>query len=407
MTGVAWTRPRVMVVSRCTSSFGPSRGGADVIAQRHAVLIAQDADVVYVGTSGLRDEHIQNVQIATRDLVTDSPRSAGYLANEALHVVHGTLAALQAERQFPVDLIVSNSSISTVLLKLFSRRPVVHYIHDGLYSRDTAPARLSARQFGSFVLNRLIEKLAIRMADKVICASHTIATQAVSAGAPESKLTVMYPLLRRLERKIPSSDRPLEKLPMPIQQLRPYLLSVGQQTGRKRFDCLIDALRFLPEPLNLVIVGDGPLHDSYRAQVASRDLSDRVVFLRAVDDALLDTLYHGCAAFVLASENEGFPISVAEALTRGRPCILACPSSEGLPMALDNDFLVVLSNLSVYGLVPAIQEALLRSTEDPESQRRSIRRWANSTFPSEEKIREDYDRIFRSLVETPAATATA
>lgn len=378
-----------------------------MLAQRHAVLIAQDADVVYVGTAGPRGAHIQNVRIATRDLVTDSPGSMAYLANEALHVIHGTLAALQAERQYPVDLIVSNSSISTVLLKLFGRRPVVHYIHDGLYSRDTAPAKLSARQFGNFVLNRVIEKLAIRLADKVICASHTIASQAVSAGAPESKLTVMYPILRRLERTLPPPGSPIETLPMSVRDLEPYLLSVGQQTGRKRFDCLIEALRFLPEPLRLVIVGDGPLHDSYRALAASRDLSDRVVFLRGVDDALLDSLYHGCAAFVLASENEGFPISVAEALTRGRPCILACPSSEGLPMALGNDFLAVQSSFSAYALVPAIQEALLRGTEDPERQRRSIRRWANGTFPSEEKIREDYGRIFRSLVPTSASEAAA
>ena len=254
-------------------------------------------------------------------------------------------------------------------------------------------------QIGSFVLNDLIEKLAIRLADKVICASQGIATQAVSAGAPESKLTVMYPLLRRLERSGPPPTVPLQELPVPLRNLTPYLLSVGQQTGRKRFDILIRTLRILPERYRLVLVGDGPLHDSYRAIAVARGLADRVVFLRGVDDALLDRLYENCAAYVLASENEGFPITVAEALTRGRPAILACPSTGSLRVTLGNDALTVLPYLAEPAIAEAILEALARDGANPVSSRRSISEWASKAFPTEDKIRSDYDRIIRSLLE--------
>jgi glycosyltransferase involved in cell wall biosynthesis len=388
-----------MVVSRCTNSYGPSKGGADVLAQRHAVLLAQDADVVYVGARPILGEHVQFLPVRTRDPLPSAGGSVAYLANEGFHVVQGATAAIQGERQYPVDLIVSNSSISTILLKLFGRRPVVHYIHDSLYVGSDRPSRSSMAQIGSFVLNDLIEKLAIRLADKVICASQGIATQAVSAGAPESKLTVMYPLLRRLERSGPPPTVPLQELPVPLRNLTPYLLSVGQQTGRKRFDILIRTLRILPERYRLVLVGDGPLHDSYRAIAVARGLADRVVFLRGVDDALLDRLYENCAAYVLASENEGFPITVAEALTRGRPAILACPSTGSLRVTLGNDALTVLPYLAEPAIAEAILEALARDGANPASSRRSISEWASKAFPTEDKIRSDYDRIIRSLLE--------
>jgi glycosyltransferase involved in cell wall biosynthesis len=394
-----WTRPRVMVVSRCTSSYGPSKGGADVLAQRHAVLLAQDADVVYVGARPIQGEHVQNLPVRPRDLLPANGGSMNYLVNEGFHVVQGAMAAIQGERQFPVDLVVSNSSISTILLKILGRRPVVHYIHDSLYVRSDRPSRSGFAAVGSFVLNNLIEKLAIRLADKVICASQGIASQAVLAGTPESKLTVMYPLLRRLQRSGPPPTVPLQGLPVPLRNLTPYLLSVGQQTGRKRFDILIQTLRILPERYRLVLVGDGPLHDSYRAIAVARGLADRVVFLRGVDDSLLDRLYENCAAYVLASENEGFPITVAEALARGRPAVLACPSTGGLRAALANDALVVLPYLAEPAIAEAILEAIDRDTANPASNRRSISEWARHAFPTEDKIRSDYDRIIRSLLE--------
>ncbi len=407
MTETGWTRPRVMVVSRCTNSYGPSRGGADVLAQRHAVLLAQDADVVYVGARPIQGEHTQNVIVRTRDLLPGWGGSASYLANEGFHVVQGATTAIRGERQLPVDLIVSNSSISTILLKLFGRRPVVHYIHDALYVRSERAAASRPDHLGSFLLNNLIEKLAIRLADKVICASQGIASQAVSAGTPQEKLTVMYPLLRRLERVGPSPTVPLQGLPVPLRNLTPYLLSVGQQTGRKRFDILIRTLRLLPERYRLVLVGDGPLHDAYRALAVARGLADRVVFLRGVDDDLLDLLYQNCASYVLASENEGFPITVAEALARGRPAILACPSAGALRAALSNDYLVVLPHLAEAPLAEAIMEAVSRQVENPETSRRTILEWASHAFPTEDKIRRDYDRIIRSLLEVSATPVAA
>jgi glycosyltransferase involved in cell wall biosynthesis len=412
MTDPDTGRPRVMVVSRCATSFGPSRGGVDVLAQRHAMLLADDAEVVYVGLRPVNDPRVRNVPVRSHDLLPESFGASAYVVNEGFHVVLGALKALRTEREIPADLVVSNSSISTLVLKLLGRRPVVHYIHDGLYQPEGAGGPASEkRKFTSFVVNNLLEKLAIRMADKVICASQGIAQQVVSGGTPEEKLTVMYPVLRRLDRMVPSLNGAAVTLPASVLGPAPFILSVGQQTGRKRFDLAIRALRHLPPEYQLVLVGMGPLHETYQALAESEGLKDRVVFLNAVGDEVLDLLYQSCAAYVLASENEGFPITVAEALTHGRPVVLACPSAGALAAALANDYFVVLPELSETGIALAVQAAVERDARDPKGMRRTIRRWAHQQFPTESDIRHDYARIFEALLpgdnDPPAPGAVA
>ncbi len=403
MTGDAWTRPRVMVVSRCAASFGPSRGGVDVLAQRHAKLLAEDADVLYVGLLPVGDARVRNVLVRSHDLLPRSLGSSVYVLNEGFHVILGALKALTTERKVSVDLVVSNSSISTILLKLLGRRPVVHYIHDGLYEGESPGVeRSEMRRLTGFVINNLLEKLAIRLADRVICASHGIAQQAVSAGAPEEKLTVMYPILRRLDRSVAALEGAPAPLGPGVPGPAPFILSVGQQTGRKRFDLAIRALQHLPREYHLVLVGMGPMHDAYRALAERLALKDRVILLDAVGDDVLDLLYQSCAAYVLASENEGFPITVAEALTHGRPVVLACPSASALAAALANEYFVVLPELSETGIAEAIRGAIARGAIDPKGVRRTIRRWAADQFPSESDIRQDYAQIFEALL-GPAA----
>lgn len=391
-------RPRVMVLSRCSSEYNSSRGGVDVLARRHAELLAQaNLPVLWVGTAELPGPNIQSVTIRTRDLL---PRQVSgstmgpvvYLANEAVHVGQAGLTATKLLRRQPVDLVVSNSSLSTLIVKMLApRTPVVHYIHDGIYLSE--PGATEHRSFLRYLVNNVLEKLAIRSADRVICASDVIAHQAVLAGIPRAKLSIMYPVLA------PSQPTTLSGTPPDwLGRLRPYVLSVGQQTGRKRFDLVIRALHQLPADYHLVLVGDGPLHAAYRLQAEEEGLADRVVFMPDVSDGELDRLYQACSAYVLASENEGFPITVAEALLHGRPVILACPSTSRLAHALPNEHFAVLEDLSEEALARAIGHALRQDRSSPEEVRRSIRAWAAARFPTAEHIVREYDGIFAAVL---------
>lgn len=397
---------RILVLSRCTSSFGESRGGADVLSRRHAELLARaGAEVTYVGNSDLEGPGISTVLVHTRDLLTpraDGPvpaiHSVAYKINEGLHVVHGTLMAARQQRREPSEIVLSNSSLSTILLRMLScPGHLVHYVHDGLAPSDAereAPRSVSRR-----LVNGFLEKVALRSAEKVICASDRIATQAELVGIPRSRLSVMYPLLRGRPRR--PSATPAPAAPTGDFRGAPFLLSVGQQTGRKRFEVLIEALRGLPEEYHLVLVGNGPFHDTYRAKAEQLGLKERVVFLRNIPDAVLDALYEACSGFVLASDNEGFPITVAEALSHGSPVVLACPSTVALAPTLSNEHVVLLRELSGEAVAAAIRTMLARSAPDPQAVRREIRRWALERLPSDEKIRQQYEGIFGALLDEP------
>lgn len=390
---------RVLVVSRCASAFGSSRGGADVLARRHATILAREnVDVTFVGTTPVDHPGVHNTLV--HPVGRGGPSGTNplyYLLSEGVHVVQGALGGAKVLRRGTIDLTISNSSLTTILLKILARRaPVIHYIHDGIFTGNSQESEGAG--IVRWLLNNVLEKLAIRLAERVICASDGIASAAVSLGVAEEKLTIMYPFLQRASAPPPMVLGRGDLVESEISELAPYLLSVGQQTGRKRFDLLIQAMRRLPEGLRLVLVGNGPLHESYRRLVASEGLDHRVVFLTNVTDHELTLLYRGCVTYVLASENEGYPITVAEALFQGCPVVLACPSTIHLGTSLPSDHVIVLPEPTEEAIVNGVREILLREEAATDEIRRTIRDWAHARFPSEAQIGGEYLRIFRGLL---------
>jgi glycosyltransferase involved in cell wall biosynthesis len=395
--------PRVLVLSRCTTAFGASRGGADVLSRRHAELLARGGyRVVFVGTSPLETPGVETVEVRTRDLVpgrsgggsAGAPGSIAYLVNEGVHVIQGTLNALRVLRRRPIDVVVSNSSIATLLLRgLSSPRRLIYYIHDSL---SVPNAETTARRsFARWLVNDFLERLAVRSASRLICASDGIATQVRSTGVPDGKVTVMYPLLPRAG---PPRPVDLAGLLPRVRRLRPFLLTVGQQTGRKRFDLLIEAMRSIPEPYRLVLVGDGPQHAELERLAESTGLSPRVHFLPNASDIVLEGLYQACAAFVLASENEGFPVTVAEASVHGAPVFVACPAGLDLGRSLDPRHALLSSELTAPAVAAGIRALLERTGPDVELVRPAIRHGAIRRWPTEEEVRQAYRAIFHGLL---------
>jgi glycosyltransferase involved in cell wall biosynthesis len=267
-----------------------------------------------------------------------------FLLNEFVNIVRGTLRGLRILRSNRFDLVVTNHSISTLMVKL--RHPTqatVHFIHDGLHAHRSV--RHIPEKVVRFFLNDVLELMAARAADRDLCASNGIQSQLLGSGIPASKTVAIGPLVSSPPDQPPG---PVDSNPEPV--LRPpYLLSVGQQVGRKRFDVLIRAMKNVPSEISLVLVGDGPLHDSYAELAREENLTERVVFLNGVGEGQLDRLYAGAELFVLVSENEGFPISVAEARAKGRPVLFASPSVASWSGASD-------PGLTVMPFVPSAED---------------------------------------------------
>lgn len=103
---------------------------------------------------------------------------------------------------------------------------------------------------------------------------------------------------------------------------RPLILFVGRLRHYKGIDVLLEAMRQV-ENAHALIVGIGPMEESWRAQAQSAGVSDRVTFLGEVPDAGVLALYHAATLFVLPSTNRAETLGIVqlEAMACGLPLI--------------------------------------------------------------------------------------
>ena len=106
-----------------------------------------------------------------------------------------------------------------------------------------------------------------------------------------------------------------------------YILSVGSIEERKNILLAVKALPYLPEDLQLVIVGRHTKYtDVVQDYVEKHRLGQRVKIMHGVKDEELPDLYAGAEAFVYPSVYEGFGIPIIEAISTGLP-VVACTGS--------------------------------------------------------------------------------
>jgi glycosyltransferase involved in cell wall biosynthesis len=90
-------------------------------------------------------------------------------------------------------------------------------------------------------------------------------------------------------------------------------------------DAVAEATTRLDDDPVLVIAGDRDLDSDYvtevESHISSAGISEQVRFTGYVPDAALPTLYHIADLFVLASLEEGFGMTVTEAMAAGTPVV--------------------------------------------------------------------------------------
>lgn len=91
-----------------------------------------------------------------------------------------------------------------------------------------------------------------------------------------------------------------------------YLLSMGRFNKDKRFDMLIYALNALEDQIELIIIGEGEEEDNLKRLIQEQNLSSRVHLLGKKSNPF--PYLKQADIFVLASEGEGFPNVLVEAM---------------------------------------------------------------------------------------------
>jgi glycosyltransferase involved in cell wall biosynthesis len=103
---------------------------------------------------------------------------------------------------------------------------------------------------------------------------------------------------------------------------RGYLVFVARLTPEKRAQDIIAAFLRSPRPVKLVLVGDDAAGgDTLRALRQAAGGDPGVVFCGYRFGEELAALYAGALAFVTASELEGMPLSLLEAMSHGLACL--------------------------------------------------------------------------------------
>lgn len=387
---------RVLIVSRSSYPLPASQGGTDAYALRTATyLVPQGHQVVLIGQGvpGPAFGAVTFVRTPTNVPVTSRFRTAYFLKGFLLNVA-SVLTAIRylARHSDEVDVIHCNSNLGVLALKpLFPGKPLVYTLHDPLYTPGAARTFLERliRPFN----NGLLEHAALRRADHIIAVSSEIRAQAERAIGPE-KLTLLYPLSRA---STTSRERPV--LAEGMAPSGPYVLSVGAQTGRKRFDLLIRALAGTRDAVGLVLVGMG----SERARLvrATQDagVQDRVRFYDHVSEGELSGLYRGALVYAMASEREGFPATLMEAALSGTPTLYFTDAPAPDLEAFQSDFFRVVHSLEEPQIADAINW-VWTSTEDGSVDRNRIAVWARSRFPTPESVAREIGRIYTEVAET-------
>lgn len=145
------------------------------------------------------------------------------------------------------------------------------------------------------------------------------------------------------------------------------LLFVGRLSRAKNVHVLLDALAALHargHDIDTAVLGDGAERNALEAQCASLGLDGRVAFCGAVAHDTVLEAYARADVLVLASETEGWPKAITEAMTFGLVCV---GSDRGLiPEILGEGRGLVVPP----GNVDALVSAISRIAADPEAKSR-------------------------------------
>jgi glycosyltransferase involved in cell wall biosynthesis/predicted O-methyltransferase YrrM len=151
-----------------------------------------------------------------------------------------------------------------------------------------------------------------RAADRVVAVSADVRDRLVAAGHPSSRVDVIENAVQPVE----LIDRSAARARLDLAPTVPVAVCLARLVDQKRHDLLVTAWRSVPGDAVLLIAGDGPNRDRITEQ-ASGD--PRIRLLGARRD--VDVLLSAADVSVLASDWEGLPISMLEAMSGGVPVV--------------------------------------------------------------------------------------
>ncbi len=210
-------------------------------------------------------------------------------------------------------------------------------------------ARIEAR------LNKVEADAVNRSVEKVICVSKGVLDALVKSGVSPDRCAVVHngvDCSMRPERKSVDVRKSLG-----IGQDAVVVGAVGSLVKRKRVDLLLKAFGELRgvENARCLVVGDGPETQKLKALASRLGITDKTLFTGFSPDAL--SFMNCMDIFVLASEKEGLPRVILEAMLLKKP-VIAFDVTGPSELVIDGKTGVLLKNDARFSLAKALEGLL-------------------------------------------------
>ena len=247
---------------------------------------------------------------------------------------------------------------------------------------------------------RLLERWLARMSTALVAVSPQVRDDLVALGVAPRERFVVVRLGIELEQRVAAEQdgRGESRRILGIGADRFAVGWIGRMTGVKRTEDVLRAFRRLRDrgvDACLCMIGDGPDRPTVERRAHELGVMRDTLFLGYQEDVA--PFYAAFDAMILPSINEGTPVSAIEALAAGRPVVATRVG--GVPDVVregEDGFLVD------PGDVDALAERLAQLAADPDLRERLGAAGRARVIPrySVERLVDDIDRLYRSLLET-------
>ncbi len=205
----------------------------------------------------------------------------------------------------------------------------------------------------SFRFARWLIRWAAGRADRIITVSDGLRTKLIELGVDPEKVFTLRNGVDTTEFVLKAPAEPRRRLNLHGDLV---LLSVGNLIDSKGHHLVVEALVHLPGAF-LVIVGDGDRREHLLRIAAEMGVSDRVRLTGTLNPDQLVDYYNAADVLVLASEREGMPNVILEALSCGLPVVAA--NCGGVAEIVDRPaFGILLEERSAAAIARGVRELL-------------------------------------------------
>jgi len=252
--------------------------------------------------------------------------------------------------------------------RLRSRRPALLHLHHVWPASDRYLTTLAeAAGVPHLVLTEHIVGRPHSAGQKRLKRRELMRADAVTAvcGAVADSLVRDYGVARERVRVVPNGAAPPDEIAerdasrrlragLGVSAGKPLWVCAARLEDQKGHDVLLDALADVKRrglEFVVALAGEGSRRDALERRVAELGLSDRVRFLGMVEE--IGPLLAAADAVVMPSRWEGLPLTLLEALVRGRPVVASAVG--GIPEVIEDR---VSGRLVPAGDVTALAETL-------------------------------------------------